>query len=189
LEGKVIIFSAPSGSGKTTLSKFVLQSFPQLEFSVSATTRPPRPHEIHGKDYYFISTDEFKSLIQQNALVEWEEVYNGSFYGTLKKEVEEIWNKGHHVVFDVDVKGGINLKKNFGDQAISIFIMPPSIDVLEKRLRVRGTETEEAIKKRVNKAFSELDDYKFFDYLVLNEKLEKSKQDIFSIVNSFLKLN
>lgn len=186
MEGKVIIFSAPSGAGKTTLTKHVLQSFPQLEFSVSATTRKPRPHETHGKDYYFISTDEFKSLIQQDALIEWEEVYNGSFYGTLKQEVKRIWEKGHHVVFDVDVKGGINLKKIFGNQALSIFIMPPSIDVLEKRLRKRGSETEEVIKKRVNKAFSELDDYKFFDYLVLNEKLDKSKNDIFCIVDSFL---
>ena len=186
MEGKVIIFSAPSGAGKTTLTKHVLQSFPQLEFSVSATTRKPWPHETQGKDYYFISTDEFKSLIQQDALIEWEEVYNGSFYGTLKQEVKRIWEKGHHVVFDVDVKGGINLKKIFGNQALSIFIMPPSIDVLEKRLRKRGSETEEVIKKRVNKAFSELDDYKFFDYLVLNEKLDKSKNDIFCIVDSFL---
>jgi guanylate kinase len=186
LEGKVIIFSAPSGAGKTTLTKHVLQSFPQLEFSVSVTTRKPRPHETHGKDYYFISTDEFKSLIEQNALIEWEEVYNGSFYGTLKKEVEKIWNKGHHVVFDVDVKGGINLKRIFGDQALSVFIMPPSIDMLEKRLKKRGTETEETIKKRVKKAFTEIDDYKYFDKLILNDNLEKSKTDVYRIVQEFL---
>ncbi len=186
MKGKVIILSAPSGAGKTTLTKHVLQSFPQLEFSVSVTTRKPRPYEIHGKDYYFISTDEFKSLIQQNALVEWEEVYNGNYYGTLKTEVDRIWNKGHHVVFDVDVKGGINLKKIFKDQAISIFIMPPSIDVLEKRLRVRGSETQEAIKKRVQKAFIEIDDYKHFDKLILNDQLEKSKIDIYQIIQEFL---
>lgn len=189
MEGKVIIFSAPSGSGKTTLSKFVLQSFPQLEFSVSATTRPPRPHEIHGKDYYFISTDEFKKLIQQDALVEWEEVYNGSFYGTLKSEVERIWEKNHHVVFDVDVKGGINLKKIFGNRALSIFIMPPSIDMLEKRLKKRGTESEEVIRKRVQKAFTEIDDYKYFDTLILNDRLEKSQKDIYQIIQHFLEKN
>lgn len=186
MKGKVIIFSAPSGAGKTTLTKYVLQSFPQLEFSVSATNRKQRPYEIHGKDYYFISTEEFKSLIQQNALIEWEEVYNGSFYGTLKKEVEEIWKKGHHVVFDVDVKGGIKLKKIFGHLALSVFIMPPSIDVLEKRLKKRGTETEEVIKKRVQKAFIEIDDYKHFDKLILNDQLEKSKTDIYQIIHEFL---
>ncbi|MCX7744752.1 MAG: guanylate kinase [Flavobacteriales bacterium] len=186
MEGKVIIFSAPSGAGKTTLSKFVLQSFPQLEFSVSATTRLPRAHETHGKDYYFISIDEFKKLIQQNAFVEWEEVYNGSFYGTLKSEVDRIWAKNHHVVFDVDVKGGINLKKIFGHRALSIFIMPPSIDILEKRLRKRDTESEEMIKKRVLKAFKEIDDYKYFDKLVLNDRLEKSKKDIYQMIQHFL---
>lgn len=189
MEGKVIIFSAPSGSGKTTLSKFVLQSFPQLEFSVSATNRTPRPYETHGKDYYFISTDEFKKLIQQDALVEWEEVYNGNFYGTLKSEVERIWKKNHHVVFDVDVKGGINLKKIFGNRALSVFIMPPSIDMLEKRLKKRGTESEEVIRKRVQKAFTEIDDYKYFDTLILNDRLEKSKKDIYQIIQHFLESN
>lgn len=186
MKGKVIIFSAPSGAGKTTLTRYVLESFPQLEFSVSVTTRKPRPYEIHGKDYYFISTDEFKALIEQNELVEWEEVYKDSFYGTLKKEVERIWNKGNHVVFDVDVKGGINLKKIFGNHALSVYIMPPSIDMLEKRLKKRGTESEEVIKKRVQKAFIEIDDYKHFNKLILNDQLEKSKTDIYQIIQEFL---
>lgn len=186
MKGKVIIFSAPSGAGKTTLTRYVLESFPQLEFSVSATTRKPRSYEIHGKDYYFLTTEEFKALIEQNEFVEWEEVYKDNYYGTLKKEVERIWNKGNHVVFDVDVKGGINLKKIFADQALSVFIMPPSIDMLEKRLKKRGTETDEIIKNRVKKAFIEIDDYKHFDKLILNDQLEKSKTDIYQIIQEFL---
>lgn len=185
--GKVVIFSAPSGAGKTTITRYVLQEFPELEFSVSATTRAPRGTEKDGVDYYFLSPDAFRQRINEEKFVEWEEVYSGNFYGTLKSEVDRIWGAQRHVVFDVDVKGGINLKKYFGELALSIFIMPPSIDVLEKRLRRRGTETEAAIHTRVGKAFAELDFYREFDAIVINDVLDKTKVDVHTLVSGFLK--
>lgn len=184
--GKVIIFSAPSGAGKTTITRHVLTSFPQLEFSVSATTRAPRGKEKNGTDYYFISRDEFEQRIKADDFVEWEEVYSGNYYGTLKSEVERIWASGKHVVFDVDVKGGIHLKKIYGSRALSVFIMPPSIAELEKRLFARGTESDEAIHTRVNKAFSEIDYYRDFDKIIVNEKLDKALHDAEMIISSFL---
>ncbi len=186
MKGKVIIFSAPSGAGKTTITRSVLSRFNQLRFSVSATTRAKRNSEKDGLDYYFISVDEFKQKIKNDEFVEWEEVYSGNFYGTLKSEVERIWDSGCHVVFDVDVKGGINLKKIYGEQALSVFVMPPSIDVLEKRLRARGTETEETIRKRVGKAFQELDDYRQFDCLIVNDRLEIACNDVAKVVGEFI---
>ena len=183
---KVIIFSAPSGAGKTTITRYVLQEFPQLEFSVSATTRAPRGAEKDGVDYYFITPEAFRQRVDNGEFVEWEEVYSGNFYGTLQSEVKKIWSKGHQVVFDVDVKGGIHLKEYFGEQALSIFIMPPSIDVLEKRLRSRSTETETAIRTRVSKAFAELSTYKEFDAIVINDSLEKAKADVKKLIAGFL---
>lgn len=185
-EGKVIIFSAPSGAGKTTITRHVLQVFSQLEFSVSATTRPQRGHEANGKDYYFISQEDFRQKIEAGAFVEWEEVYKNGFYGTLKSEVERIWNKGHHVVFDVDVKGGINLKKIYGEKALSVFVMPPSIETLEKRLRRRNTDSEESIRARVKKAFTEIDYYQYFDIIILNDKLELSTLEAENLVGAFI---
>ena len=148
---KVIIFSAPSGSGKTTLVKHCLQKFPQLQFSVSATTRALRGEEIHGKDYFFLSVEEFKKLISEDAFVEFEEVYTDKFYGTLKSEVERTWSEGKVVIFDVDVVGGVNLKKIFGEKALSIFIAPPSIDELERRLISRATDDLETSKKEIER--------------------------------------
>ncbi|AZB21679.1 guanylate kinase [Kaistella haifensis] len=183
---KVIIFSAPSGSGKTTLVKHCLQQFPQLQFSVSATTRALRGEEIHGKDYFFLSVEAFKKLISENAFVEYEEVYHDKFYGTLKSEVERIWNEGKVVIFDVDVKGGISLKKYFGEQALSIFIMPPSIEELERRLVSRATDDAETIRTRVEKASEEMTYKDQFDEIVVNSDLDEAKTSVQQILNNFL---
>lgn len=184
---KVVIFSAPSGAGKTTITRYVLENIPGCEFSVSATTRPPRAHEKEGFDYYFLSIEDFKSKITTNEFVEWEEVYTDNFYGTLKSEVKRIWDEGKVVLFDVDVMGGQNLKKYFGEKALSLFIMPPTIEVLEERLRKRGTETEEAIQMRIKKASYEMTQYKLFDRIVLNDDLVQAQLDALHIINAFLK--
>ena len=183
---KVIIFSAPSGSGKTTLVKHCLQKFPQLQFSVSATTRALRGEEIHGKDYFFLSVEEFKKLISEDAFVEFEEVYHDKFYGTLKSEVERTWSEGKVVIFDVDVVGGVNLKKIFGEKALSIFIAPPSIDELERRLISRATDDLETIKTRVAKAKHEMAYAEEFDEIVINDDLETSKKEIERLVEKFI---
>ena len=169
--GKLVIFSAPSGSGKTTIVRELLQRFPQFEFSISATSRQPRGKEQHGVDYYFLSSDEFRQRVERDEFVEWEEVYAGTCYGTLKSEVERIWAKGNVIVFDVDVMGGISLKRLFGDDACSIFIMPPSVEELERRLRGRGTDSEEVIQKRIGKAEFELSKAPEFDHTVVNDVL------------------
>ena len=183
---KVIIFSAPSGSGKTTLVKHCLQKFPQLQFSVSATTRALRGEEIHGKDYFFLSVEEFKKLISEDAFVEYEEVYQDKFYGTLKSEVERIWQEGKVVIFDVDVVGGVNLKKIFGEKALSIFIAPPSIDELERRLISRATDDLETIKTRVAKAKEEMTYAEEFDQIIINDDLETAQKEIERIVRNFI---
>lgn len=183
---KVIIFSAPSGSGKTTLVKHCLQQFPQLQFSVSATTRALRGEEIHGKDYFFLSVEGFKKLISENAFVEYEEVYHDKFYGTLKSEVERIWQNGKTVIFDVDVKGGIALKKYFGDKALSVFIMPPSIEELERRLVSRATDDPETIKTRVAKASEEMTYKDQFDAIIVNNDLDEAKNTTENILKNFL---
>lgn len=183
---KVIIFSAPSGSGKTTLVKHCLHVFPQLQFSISATTRALRGEEIHGKDYFFLSVEEFKKLISEDAFVEFEEVYHDKFYGTLKSEVERTWSEGKVVIFDVDVVGGVNLKKIFGEQALSIFIAPPSIDELERRLISRATDDLETIKTRVAKAKHEMSYAEDFDVIVVNDDLEVSKKEIERLVENFI---
>lgn len=183
---KVIIFSAPSGSGKTTLVKHVLQHFPQLAFSISCTTRNPRGNEQHGIDYHFLSPDEFRKKISENAFVEFEEVYTDKYYGTLKSEVERIWKDGKAVIFDVDVKGGISLKKYFGDQALSVFIMPPSIEELERRLVERATDDPETIKTRVAKAEEEMTFQNQFDKIIVNTDLETAKTDTEKLIEIFL---
>ena len=183
---KVIIFSAPSGSGKTTLVKYCLGVFPELQFSISATTRALRGEEIHGKDYFFLSVEEFKKLISEDAFVEFEEVYHDKFYGTLKSEVERTWSEGKVVIFDVDVVGGVNLKKIFGEQALSIFIAPPSIDELERRLISRATDDLETIKTRVAKAKHEMSYAEDFDVIVVNDDLEVSKKEIERLVENFI---
>ena len=183
---KVIIFSAPSGSGKTTLVKHCLQQFPQLQFSVSATTRALRGEEIHGKDYFFLSVEAFKKLISENAFVEYEEVYHDKFYGTLKSEVERIWQSGKTVIFDVDVKGGISLKKYFGEKALSVFIMPPSVEELERRLVSRATDDAETIKTRVEKASEEMTFKDHFDVTVVNNDLAEAKNTTEKMLQNFL---
>lgn len=183
---KVIIFSAPSGSGKTTLVKHSLERFPELEFSVSCTTRQPRGNEVHAVDYHFLSLDEFRQKIVEDAFVEYEEVYTDKYYGTLKSEVEKVWNQGKVVIFDVDVKGGISLKKYFGEKALSIFIEPPSIEELERRLISRNTDDEETIKTRVAKAKEEMTYAGGFDKIVINSDLNEAKKEIESLIKSFI---
>ena len=187
MSGKVLIFSAPSGAGKSTVVNHLLGLHPEFEFSVSATSRQPRGTEQDGVEYYFISAERFRELIAQDAFVEYEEVYEDRFYGTLKSEVERIWAKGHVILFDVDVKGGYNLKKYFGDAALSILIIPPSMEVLEQRLRGRGTDSEEAIRERLGKARSELDFAAGkFDHNLVNNILEDTFAEAEATVDAFL---
>ena len=187
MSNKVVIFSAPSGSGKTTVVRHILELHPEMEFSVSATSRPPRGQEQDGVDYYFISPRAFKARIRADKFVEYEQVYEGRYYGTLKSEVERIWKKGHVIIFDVDVKGGVNLKRYFGDTALSVLIVPPSMEVLESRLRGRGTDSEEAILERLAKAASELDFARGkFDFELVNDKLEDTFRIAEETVNAFL---
>lgn len=185
--GKAIIFSAPSGSGKTSLVKHLMQEVPNLGFSISACTRDKRGrHEVHGRDYYFLSIDEFKQKIDQDAFVEWEEVYAGNFYGTLKEEVHRIWKEGKAVIFDVDVKGGLALKKYFGEQALAIFVKVPSLEVLESRLNDRGTESEESLSRRIYKAKFEMTFEAQFDVTVLNDDFARSSAETVDLVTEFL---
>ena len=182
---KVIIFSAPSGAGKSTIVGHLLEKFPFLEFSISATSRAPRGSEQNGREYYFITADEFRRRIDAGELVEYQEVYPGSFYGTLKSEVERIWAKGHIILFDIDVKGGVNLKKLYGTQAMAVFVQPPSLQVLEERLRNRGTDSESAIETRIAKAREELTYAPHFDKVIVNDKLEDSFAQAEKIVTDF----
>jgi guanylate kinase len=186
MQGKLIILSAPSGAGKTTIVRHLLESGLNLAFSVSATTRPPRGTEKNGHDYFFLSVEEFKKKILADEFVEWEEVYADLFYGTLKSELERIWGDGNHVLFDVDVKGGISLKQIFGASALSVFIMPPSVSELEKRLINRGTDTPEKIRIRVEKADEELSLADKFDVILLNDDLEQAKAEASETISRFL---
>ncbi len=185
-KNKAIIFSAPSGAGKTTIVHHLLSVFDELAFSISACSRPRRPNERKGKDYHFLSIENFKEKIANDEFVEWEEVYKDNFYGTLKSEVERIWAEGKTVVFDVDVIGGLNLKKYFGENALSVFVKPPSISHLEERLRTRETETEASIARRIGKAEQELQTVDKFDYVLLNDQLEKAFAEAEQVVQSFL---
>ncbi len=185
--GKCIIFSAPSGAGKTTIVKHLLNNeLLNLQFSISACSRPARPGEEDTKDYYFLDVDTFKKRIDEDAFIEWEEVYKDNFYGTLKSEIERIWAEGKNVIFDVDVVGGLSLKKHFGDKALAIFVMPPSVDALETRLRSRQTETEEKIQIRMNKAKTELDFANKFDTILLNDELSRALKIAEEKVYNFL---
>lgn len=183
---KAVIISAPSGAGKTTIVRALLEQIPVLEFSVSACTRSPRPGETDGKDYYFLTTDEFKRRIDRDEFVEFQEVYPGSYYGTLKSEMERIWSNGHAVIFEVDAVGGVNLKTYFGPAALAVFIRPPSIEALEERLRNRGTEDEAAIARRMAKARFELSFAERFDEVVVNDDLEQAVADAVDRVKRFL---
>ena len=186
MSGKLIIISAPSGAGKSTIVRYLMQQDLRLEFSVSATTREPRGNEKHGKEYYFIPVDEFRRRINQGDFIEWQEVYKDQYYGTLKEELERITINGNNVLFDVDVNGGINLKKIFGTKAISIFLMPPSQRELEKRLLTRGTDNPEKIRMRVEKAREEMKLADQFDHIVINDRLELAEKEVYEIVKSFI---
>ena len=183
---KAVIISAPSGAGKTTLVKNLTAALPELEFSISACSRQKRDNETDGKDYYFITPGVFREKIDQGEFVEWQEVYPGSYYGTLKSELERIWHIGKIPIFDVDVVGGLNLKKYFGEKALAVFIKPPSIEVLESRLRNRGTESEESLQKRTGKAVMEMKFADDFDHIVVNDILDKSSRDTISLVKEFI---
>lgn len=186
VQGKLIIFSAPSGSGKTTLVHRMLQEIPGLAFSVSACTRPPRVGEVHGRDYYFLSVDEFIRSMENDEFLEWEMVYEGKYYGTLRREAERIWNEGKHVVFDVDVEGGLNLKGKFGDHALALFVMPPSLEVLARRLRDRGSETDETLAVRVEKARTEMKYAAEFDQVIVNDDLERAVAECKQVIMHFI---
>ncbi len=184
--GKLIIFSAPSGSGKTTIVHSLCERFPQLEFSVSATSRAPRGAERDGVDYYFMTPEEFERACAEERFVEWEEVYAGTRYGTLRSEMERIWAKGNVILFDVDVKGGVRLKEIFGDSALSVFVMPPSIEELRRRLVGRGTDSPEAIERRIDKAEYELSFAPRFDRVVVNDDLRTAVEETAAIVGAFI---
>lgn len=186
-KGKCVIFSAPSGAGKTTIVHHLLDKDLGLEFSVSACSREPRPNEVDGKDYHFLGVDKFKEKIKEGAFVEWEEVYSNNFYGTLYDEIERIWNEGKTVIFDVDVIGGLNLKRKFQEQALAIFVQPPSYTELERRLRSRSTETESKINQRMEKAKKELKFATEFDHIIVNDELEAAIAEAEQLVREFLK--
>jgi len=185
-KGKLFIFSAPSGAGKTTLVRYLMGEIPEMEFSVSACSRMPRPREKNGIDYYFLTANVFRSKIKTNEFVEWEEVYEDHYYGTLLSEVERIRNKGNHVVFDVDVKGGVNLKSQFGDDALAVFVKPPSINALRERLLNRNTESAETLKKRLDRAVFELGFENRFDVVIVNDDLETAKKEALEISQKFI---
>jgi guanylate kinase len=185
-KGKCIIFSAPSGAGKTTIVHYLLKESLGLEFSVSACSREPRKNEINGKDYYFLGLEGFKDQIDKEAFIEWEEVYTNNFYGTLKSEIERIWANGKSVIFDVDVIGGLNLKRIFGEQALSVFVKPPSYEVLEKRLRNRSTEIEDKIQQRMKKANEEFAYAPEFDIILINDNLDEAFKKAKEMVSEFL---
>lgn len=186
MEGKLLIFSAPSGAGKTTIVKHLLSKYSTLEFSVSVCSRAPRNGEVNGVDYHFLSVDDFRKRIANNEFVEWEEVYPGSYYGTLWSEVHRIWNKGNHVMFDVDVKGGVTLKKKFPNNSLAVFVMPPSIDELRARLIKRGTETESSINIRVGKAQEEMEYANQFDVIIVNRQVETAFSEAEKAVENFI---
>ena len=183
---KAILFSAPSGSGKTTIIKRLLQYFDCFEFSISATSRKPREGERDGIDYYFLSPEDFERRVQAGDFLEWEEVYAGTRYGTLKSEIDRIAERGKVVIFDVDVNGGLNIKRFFGDSAMAIFVMPPSIEVLEQRLRQRGTESEESIQKRLGRSPREPDEASRFDKTIVNDDLDRAVAETKAVIEMFL---
>lgn len=184
--GKLVIFSAPSGAGKTTIVHYLLNKIPELEFSISATTREQRGAELNEKDYYFISKEDFLHRVAKHEFVEFEEVYSGTFYGTLKSEIERIWEGGKTVVFDIDVEGGLRLKKKYGDQALAIFVQPPSLEVLVQRLAGRGTDSAEKLRERIAKAEKELDYAPKFDVILANNDLQTACKEAEKLVKDFI---
>ncbi len=183
---KLIIITAPSGAGKTTIVQHLLSSFDELAFSVSATTRARRPHEREGEDYYFLSPETFKERIVHQDFIEWEEVYENQYYGTLKSEVERLWNLGKHIIFDIEVKGALNIKKNYPDDSLSIFVQPPSPEILFERLRNRNTESEESLRKRIDRASFELSCADMFDTILVNDVLSDALAEAEALVTDFI---
>ena len=186
MENKVVILSAPSGCGKTTILKALMARQLPLEFSVSATSRQKREGEQDGRDYYFFTPEQFREKVEQGAFLEWNEVYTGQYYGTLLSEVDRIAQNGHHVIFDVDVKGGLSIKERFGERALAVFVMPPSIEVLRQRLLNRGTETPESVGKRLERADYEISFSKQFDYVLVNDDLETAIREAYGLIADFL---
>ena len=187
MKGKILIFSAPSGSGKTTLLNHVMANIPEMAFSVSATTRPPRGEEVHGREYFFLSMEEFQQRVENGEFLEWEEVYPGRCYGTLLAVVEQMQEEGKHVAFDVDVCGGVNIKEHYGDKALSVFIQAPSVEVLRERLIKRGSDSMEEIENRIAKAEWETEFAQGkFDCTIINDDLETAKREILDVVSSFI---
>lgn len=186
-QGKLIIFSAPSGAGKTTIVKHLLQKYPFLSFSISATTREARGDEQHEKDYYFISKEAFLHKVARQEFVEFEEVYNGTFYGTLRSEIQRIWNEGKHVIFDIDVEGGLRLKRKYEENALAIFVQPPSLEVLKERLTGRGTDSPAKLKERFIKAEKELQYADKFDVILKNYDLDVACQEAERLIDNFIK--
>ena len=186
---KMLIFTAPSGSGKTTIVRHLLKKFDFLDFSVSATTREKRPHEVEGVDYYFISLEEFRAKIKEKAFIEWEEVYSNQYYGTLKSEVSRIWENGKSVVFDIEVNGATNIKKLYGDQALAVFIKVPTLQMLIKRLKSRRTESEKSLRKRIKRIKKELTFEKSFDTVLINDDLEEAFINAEKVVKNYLKIS
>ncbi|NOT37423.1 MAG: guanylate kinase [Saprospiraceae bacterium] len=187
-QGKIIIFTAPSGSGKTTLAKYALSIFPELSFSVSATTRNPRPTEVDGKDYYFVSHQQFQSLIEDHKLFEYQEVYSNQYYGTLHSELQRIWSENKVALFDIDVKGAYKIEQSKPKNVLTIFIKTSSLDVLHKRLVERASDSEESIEKRIKRASNELEYLKYFDYVITNDRLDLAKNMVKLLIEDFLKL-
>lgn len=183
---KLLLFAAPSGAGKTTIVHHLLEKYDELAFSVSATTRERRPHEVDGEDYYFLSRERFQELIRKDGFVEWEEVYSGLFYGTLRSELQRLWAAGKHIVFDIDVKGALNIKKAYPDETLAIFVKPPSLEALSNRLRQRGTEDEANLKKRMDRAAAELAYESKFDRVLINDELDKALSDAEALIENVL---
>lgn len=184
-EHRMLIFSAPSGAGKTTVVRHLLKKYPYMDFSISATSRLPRGEEINGREYFFLNKEEFKKKIDAGEFIEYEEVYPGFFYGTLKSEVERIWSKGNIIVFDIDVKGAVNLKRLYGKNALAVFVKSPSVEILRERLTARGTDTPEAIERRIAKAKEELSYEGYFDEVLTNKNLEKCLLEAEQLVEKF----
>jgi guanylate kinase len=184
---KLIVISAPSGAGKTSIVHFLLKNMPELAFSVSACSREKRENEIHGEDYYFLGVEGFKNKIAENAFLEWEQVYENQYYGTLTSEIERIWSEGKTAIFDVDVEGGLNIKKQYLTECLSIFIMPPSLGVLQERLIARGSESDKSLKKRLDKAEEEIAKNQEFDSIILNDNFDIACKETMGVISNFIK--
>ena len=184
---KLIVISAPSGAGKTSIVHYLLKNMPELAFSVSACSREKRENEIHGEDYYFLGVESFKNKISENVFLEWEEVYENQFYGTLKSEAERIWSAGKTVIFDVDVVGGLNIKKQYPTECLAIFIMPPSLEVLQERLVARASESDESLQKRLDKAGEEISKNQEFDSIILNDNFDIACKKTMEVIHNFIK--